>query len=78
MVYSDRTPEIRHIACGEFKGPGKRHTQSGVLDAIALAVEQVGAERGFSPDLGWLHYRTRLVGLKIGELTNQDVGQMDS
>jgi DUF1016 N-terminal domain len=41
-VYSDRIPEIRHIACGEFKEPGKRHTQSGVLDAMALAVEQTG------------------------------------
>jgi hypothetical protein len=57
-VYSDRIPEIRHIACGEFKGQGKRHTQSGVLDAMAFAVEQIGAERGFSPNLGWSHYRT--------------------
>lgn len=57
-VYSDRIPEIRHIACGEFKGPRKRHTQSGVLDAMALAVEQVGVERGFSPNLGWSQYRT--------------------
>ena len=51
-VYSDRIPEIRHMPCGEFKGQGKRHTQSGVLDAMTLAVEQVGAERGFSPNLG--------------------------
>jgi predicted nuclease of restriction endonuclease-like (RecB) superfamily len=58
MVYPDRIPEIRHIACGESKGPVKRHTQSGVLDAMALAVEQASAERGFSPNLGWSHYRT--------------------
>jgi predicted nuclease of restriction endonuclease-like (RecB) superfamily len=57
-AYSDRIPEIRHIGCGEFKAPGKRHTESGVLDAMALAVEQAGAERGFSPNLGWSHYRT--------------------
>ena len=57
-VYFDRVPEIRHIACGEFKASGKRHTQSGVLDAIALAVGKAGAERGFSPNLGWSHYRT--------------------
>jgi len=57
-VYSDRIPEIRHIGCGEFKAPGKRHSQSGVLDAMALAVEQAGTERGFSPNLGWSHYRT--------------------
>lgn len=56
-VYSHRIPEIRHIACGEFKAPGKRHTQSGVLDAMALAVEQAGIERGLSPNLGWSHYR---------------------
>jgi len=24
---------------------------------MALAVEQSGAERGFSPNLGWSHYR---------------------
>ena len=41
MVYSDRIPEIRHIACGESNAPGKRHTQSGVLDAMALAVGDV-------------------------------------
>jgi len=50
-VYSDRIPEIRHITSGEFKGQGKRHTQSGVLDAMAFAVEQIGAERGFSHTL---------------------------
>ncbi len=43
MVYSERIPEIRHIGCGEFKASEKRHTQSGVLDALALAVEQAGA-----------------------------------
>jgi uncharacterized protein (DUF433 family) len=50
-VYSDRIPEIRHITSGEFKGQGKRHTQSGVLDAMAFAVIQIGAERGFSHTL---------------------------
>ncbi len=56
-VYADRIPEIRHIGGGELKTPEKRHTQSGVLDEMALAVEQSGAERGFSPNLGWSHYR---------------------
>jgi len=56
-VYSNRVPEIRHNACGEFKASGMRHTQSGVLDVMALAIEQAGAERGFSPNLGWSHYR---------------------
>ncbi len=57
-AYSDRIPEIRHIACGESQVSGKRHTQSGVLDTMALAVEQAGTERGFSPNLGWSHYRS--------------------
>lgn len=56
-VYFDRIPEIRHIACGEFKASEKRHIQSGVLDAMTMAVEQIGIERGFSPNLGWSHYR---------------------
>jgi len=58
LVYSDRVPEIRHIGCGEFKSSGKRHNQSGVLDDMTLAVEQADAARGFSPNLGWSHYRT--------------------
>jgi len=58
LVYSDRVPEIRHIGCGEFKSSGKRHNQSGVLDDMTLVVEQADAARGFSPNLGWSHYRT--------------------
>ncbi len=56
--YSERSPEIRHIGCGEFGAPEKRHTQSGVLEAMAQAVEQLDTVRGFSPNLGWSHYRT--------------------
>ena len=37
-VYSDRVPEIRHIACGEFKSARNRQTRSGVLDAITIFV----------------------------------------
>lgn len=44
-AYSNRVPEIRHIACGEFKASGKRHSQSGVLDTMALAVAEAGAEQ---------------------------------
>ena len=57
MVYSDRIPKIRHIGGGEFKATLNRHTQSGVLEVMALAVEQAGIKRGFSPNLGWSHYR---------------------
>lgn len=56
-VYSDRIPEIRHIGCGEFREAEKRHTQSGVLDAMEMAVKSSDARRGFSPNLGWSHYR---------------------
>lgn len=57
MVYSDRIPEIRHLGCGEFKAAEKRHIQSGILDAMTMAVKQDGIKRGFSPNLGWSHYR---------------------
>jgi predicted nuclease of restriction endonuclease-like (RecB) superfamily len=56
-TYSDRIPEIRHIGSGEFKATGNRHTQSGVLVAMEMAVKQIGIKRGFSPNLGWSHYR---------------------
>ena len=56
-AYSDRIPEIRHIGGGEFKATGNRHTQSGVLAAMEMAVKQIGIKRGFSPNLGWSHYR---------------------
>jgi predicted nuclease of restriction endonuclease-like (RecB) superfamily len=67
MVYADRTPEIRHIGGGELKQLEKRHTQSGVLDDMALAVEQSGAERGFSSELGWSHYRALMNVENINE-----------
>ncbi|MCK5243626.1 MAG: DUF1016 family protein, partial [Desulfobacterales bacterium] len=56
-TYSDRIPEIRHIGGGEFKATGNRQTQSGVLAAMEMAVKQIGIKRGFSPNLGWSHYR---------------------
>jgi hypothetical protein len=45
------------IKDGEFKASEKRHIQSGVLDAMTIAVEQIGIKRGVSPNLGWSHYR---------------------
>jgi predicted nuclease of restriction endonuclease-like (RecB) superfamily len=56
-VYADRDPEIRHIAGGELDANKKRHTQSGVLDDMAQAVEKSDTSMGFSPNLGWTHYR---------------------
>ena len=56
-VYADRTPEIRHIAGGELDTDKNRHTQRGVLDDMTAAVETADAPHGFSPKLGWSHYR---------------------
>jgi predicted nuclease of restriction endonuclease-like (RecB) superfamily len=56
-VYGDRVPEIRHIGGGELHKAENRHTQSGVLADLAQSVEQADSELGFSPHLGWSHYR---------------------
>ena len=61
QVYAERTPEIRHMACGESGGDldaGEiRHTPCGVLEDLTLAVEHADRIRGFSPRLGWSQYR---------------------
>ncbi len=57
IVYADRDPEIRHIAGGESDTSKKRHTQGGVLDDMTQAVENTDNPMGFSPNLGWTHYR---------------------
>jgi predicted nuclease of restriction endonuclease-like (RecB) superfamily len=56
-VYSERVPEIRHIGCGELKETSKHHIESGVLEDISLAVNIPIKNKGFSPLLGWSHYR---------------------
>jgi hypothetical protein len=56
-VYADRGPQIRHIASGELDLPEKHHIQSGVLDDMTQAVEKTETSMGFSPYLGWAHYR---------------------
>ena len=59
-VYRLRVPEfcqIRHIGCGESEPEPIRHSRGGVLTVMTEAAEQVDAERGFSPRLGWSHYR---------------------
>ena len=57
VVYAERTPEIRHIACGESRAKRIRHTTCGVLQDMAQAAEGQRAGLGFSPALGWSHYR---------------------
>lgn len=60
-VYSGRLPEIRHLAGGELGRAGaagpKRHTRRGVMDDLTLAVNHAERIHGFSPALGWKHYR---------------------
>lgn len=59
LAYADRVPQIRHIGCGESRRPGApiRHKRGGVSQVLERAV---GRKRnlGFSPVLGWSHYRT--------------------
>lgn len=57
QVYADRSPEIRHLASGEFGTTQIRHTTGGVLEDLSLAVEQADPIHGFSALLGWSHYR---------------------
>lgn len=69
QVYAGRTPEIRHIACGESDSETIRHTASGVLRDLALAAEGQDAGRGLSPALGWSHYRALMaVGNRVERL----------
>jgi predicted nuclease of restriction endonuclease-like (RecB) superfamily len=63
LSYTNRIPEIRHIGSGEFSDKEKSHTQSGVLDNMSLAIEKTECEHGFSPGLGWSHYRA-LMGVE--------------
>ncbi len=57
QVYTDREPEIRHMTGGESSGARIRHTTGGVLEDLSLVVDQADPIRGFSPLLGWSHYR---------------------
>jgi predicted nuclease of restriction endonuclease-like (RecB) superfamily len=59
LAYSERRAEIRHLQGGESGSPDsrrrKRHTRGGVLDDLSRATTP--KLRGFSPLLGWTHYR---------------------
>jgi predicted nuclease of restriction endonuclease-like (RecB) superfamily len=51
------TARIRHIRCGESEPQEIQHIGCAVLEHLSEAAEQVDAARGFSPNLGWSHYR---------------------
>jgi predicted nuclease of restriction endonuclease-like (RecB) superfamily len=68
LAYATRRPEIRHIRSGEFDAAKNRpktkrgaerirHTAGGVLGELSRAVSGSARPRGFSPGLGWSHYR---------------------
>ncbi len=42
---------------GQRDSDEKRHTACGVLEELSLAVEKPDLIQGFSPNLGWSHYR---------------------
>jgi len=76
VSFSDRTPEIRHKACGESGVPEKLHKPCGeslqprrkrakqdpVLIGLSLAIEHPEQIQGFSARLSWSHYRA-LIGV---------------
>jgi predicted nuclease of restriction endonuclease-like (RecB) superfamily len=51
------TSPIRHIGSAQSGGANIQHIGCAVLADLTEAVEQVDAKRGFSPALGWTHYR---------------------
>lgn len=61
QVYSDRSPQIHHPPGDELPSPSlpaaNHHPPGDVLEDLALALEQTDRIRGFSPRLGWSHYR---------------------
>lgn len=67
LAYADRSPTIRHIGSGESSesmtnaspGPVReaRHKARGVLQNIERALGHQEVLKGFSPTLGWSHYR---------------------
>lgn len=67
LAYPDRAPKIRHIQGGESTAAAVpapkpaarriRHTPGGVLQALANATGEHTRPDGFSPALGWSHYR---------------------
>jgi predicted nuclease of restriction endonuclease-like (RecB) superfamily len=59
-VYQDRLPEIRHLGSGESAEQPKarkQHFKSGVSDDMRKSLNVNERLLGFSPALGWTHYR---------------------
>jgi hypothetical protein len=62
QTYAERLPEIRHTTCDELLQADvnrpKHHKACDVLDDLSLAIDKSAYIQGFSPSLGWSHYRT--------------------
>ena len=57
LVYSSRLPEIRHIAGGELEEKPWKLERGHLIADLEIAAAGRDRERGFSPELGWAHYR---------------------
>lgn len=58
QVYSNRVPSIHHIGCGEFERTEIGHIECDKLNDPPILHTQCGeSKKGFSPNLGWSHYR---------------------
>ena len=55
-VYKDREPSIRHIECGELINT-KQDNDCAILNDLEKSLEILDSNLGFSPNLGWTHYR---------------------
>ena len=58
QTFSERIPEIRHIASDELEAGEKHHKPCDVLENLSMVLEKTGEIKGFSPLLSWSHYRT--------------------
>ena len=58
LTYSDRAPSIHHIGCGEFERTEIGHIECDELNDPPILYTQCREfKKGFSPNLGWSHYR---------------------
>jgi predicted nuclease of restriction endonuclease-like (RecB) superfamily len=56
-VYADRIPEIRHLGSGELKRASQYANKNGVEKDLNASLKLIESALGFSPNLGWTHYR---------------------
>jgi hypothetical protein len=62
LIYENRMAEIRHIGCGELNETPILYTQCrelepGDIQNNTISEDSTKSMKGFSPNLGWSHYR---------------------